>query len=198
MRQAKTVEIPEDRTITEEEYRKLSSHAYKSSVWYITTYNKNSYQTREKLLKKGYIKDSVIVLKNDSTQYEVNIIDEIIEKLFDYYILDDDAYVDSFIRNSLSRGIGLSSIRVKLLNNGIPQDMIERFFVDYENDTRVDEALDKSAYKIINSSSFRKLDFFKRKEKIVRSLVSKGFALSDIFEWVEEHHGDISDEERTI
>lgn len=194
MKKAKTVEIPENRTIDFETYIKLNDHAYKSSLFYVTTYNKNSYQIREKLIQKGYIQDTIIVQYKDGHTEEYNIIDDTLDKLKDQLILDDYQYVKSFLQNGLDSGKSLQSLKNKLFINKIPSEMIDQILDSDE--IRIDESygLDKEASKIVRSSSFYKLDKYKKQQKLLRTLVNKGFKMDEVYAWINDNSDIIDDE----
>lgn len=190
MKTAKKVEIP-DEPITFEAYTKLIRHGHNSAQWYAMNYNRNSYQIREKLLQKGYPSDDVQYLKRDGSVTSGNLIDEIIQQVKDELIVDDEASLESIISNQYRAGKGLSVIKTKLYRAGYSKDEIERGLEEYDKHYDLEEdnwdALCKSANKIVISSSYRKLDGFKAKQKLVRSLVSKGFNMSDIYSWINEN-----------
>lgn len=190
MKKAKQVDFPQDRPLTFEEYNDLSKHAYNSALWYVTNYNKNSYQIRTKLYDKGYLKDEVPVVKNDEKTYH-NIVEETITKLKDFSYINDESYVESAIYSGLRKGKSISSIRTKLFQTGLPKDLIDKGMEEFSEETQTemeDDALDKAASKIVNSYSFTKItDPFKAKQKIVQSLATKGFPMGKIFEWIDEN-----------
>lgn len=193
MKKARTVEIPDNRTVDFATYMKLNDHAYQSALFYATNYNKNSYQIKEKLLLKGYINDDLTVTYKDGRTETYNIIEETIAKLKEQYILDDEEYVLNTLQNGLDNGKSLQKLKSKLISSKIPVDMINKAIEEIE----IDESygLDKEANKIIRSSTFQKMDKYKRQQKMVRTLASKGFKIPEIYEWMNENIDIIEDEE---
>lgn len=193
MKKARTVTIPDDRRVDFKTYTKLNDHAYKSALYYATTYNKNTYQIREKLYDKGYVQDEVIVVYKDGHEERYNIVDETIDKLVAQYISDDYQYTVDFLNNGISSGKSVQSLKTKLVMNKIPPDMISEAIESGDVETDDSYGLDKQAHKIVNSSSFDKLDRFKRQQKLLRSLSSKGFSIPEIYEWMNDHSDDIDE-----
>lgn len=187
MKKAKTVSIPDNRIVDFETYMKLNDHAYKSSLFYVTTYNKNSFQIKEKLLEKGYVNAPIVVSYKDGHTEEYNIIEDTIERLVRQHIIDDEQYVINFIQNGLDSGKSLSSLKNKLYMNKIPTDMVTKILDSGYIAIDETDGLDRQATKITNSSSFYKLDKYKKQQKLLRSLATKGFKVSDIYQWIEDN-----------
>lgn len=187
MKKAKTVEIPLNKTVDFKTYMQLNDHAYKSALFYVTTYNKNSYQIREKLIQKGYIEEDITVTYKDGNTETYNIIDDTLDKLTQQYLLDDYQYTVNVLQNGVDAGKSVQNLKSKLLQNKIPIEMINEALDS--NDVELDEAygLDKLATKTTNSSSFQKLDKYKKQQKLVRTLVSKGFSMGEVYDWIKEH-----------
>lgn len=187
MRKAKTVNIPDDRILDEKTYQELSDHAYKSASWYISAYNKNSYEIKEKLLQKGFIDDDIIVNSSFGETSYHNIIEETFKKLTDNYMLDDMEYVKEFIQSGINSGKSLNALKTKLRNKKIPYQMIEEALEDTSLDTDEADGLDRQASIISRSGSFQRLDEFKKKQTLMRRLVSKGFDMGDIYSWIDDN-----------
>jgi len=187
MKKARTVEIPDNRTVDFKTYMKLNDHAYKSALFYATNYNKNSFQIREKLLQKGYIKEDITITYNNGNTENHNIIEENIQKLTEQYILDDYQYVVSFIQNGIDSGKSLQTLKNKLFMNKVPQRLIEQVIESEDVEINESYGLDKEASKIARSSSFAKLDKYKKQQKLVRTLVGKGFNMGEVYDWINEN-----------
>lgn len=185
MKKARVIELPENRTIDEKTYEEYSEHAYKSASWYITAYNKNSFEIKEKLMNKGYIDDDVIVQHSKGEITHHNFIEETFQKLADNHMLNDDMdYVKEFIQNGVNNGRSVNAMKTKLRNKKIPYDMITEALEDDSLDLDEEYGLDKQASIIVRSGSFQRLDGFKKKQKLVRRLLSKGFDMGDIYSWI--------------
>lgn len=189
MKKALKVEIPDDRALTSEEYEKLKSHAYNSATWYATNYSKTSGQIKQKLYDKGYPRDELEVEDRNKEKFWVNIVDETVERLIELSFINDESYVNSAFSSGLRSGKSVSSIKTKLFQAGISQEMmddalyeVEKLDEDFEND-----ALDKTASKLLLSRAYTKLEYWDRKNKLVKTLLTKRFPLPSVLEWVEEH-----------
>lgn len=187
MKKARTIHIPDNRVIDEKTYQEYSDHAYKSASWYITAYNKNSFEIKDKLIQKGYIDDDVIVKHNNKQQTLHNMIEETLQKLKDNYMLDDLEYIKEFIQSGINNNKSLNSLKTKLRNKKIPYVLIEKALEDSSLELDETDGLDRQASIIIRSGSFQKLDDFNKKQKLVRRLVSKGFDMGDIYSWIDDN-----------
>lgn len=196
MKKARQVEIPTDRELTEDEYIDLSSHAHKSSLWYVSTYVKNSHQVREKLNRKGYPNEDVCVKSKDGTIRDVNLIDDALKELIDMGMLDDVRYIDDIYSSGRNSGKSIGAIRLNLIRSGLPSDfvsehldaLVEENEANDDDDESVEhELLDRAANKVIASSRFENMDQYKKRQTLVKKLATKGFAMGDIFAWMDEH-----------
>lgn len=187
MKKARTIAIPDDRVINQKQYQEYSDHAYKSASWYITAYSKNSFEIKEKLLQKGYLDEEITVKHNTGETTHHNMIDETFKKLSDNYMLDDMEYIKEFIQTGINNGRSLNNLKTKLRNKKIPYQMIEDALQDDSLDLDEEYGLDKQASIIVRSGSFQRLDDFKKKQKLVRSLVTKGFDMGDVYSWIDSN-----------
>ena len=196
MKKARQVEVPTDRELTEDEYIDLSSHAHKSSLWYVSTYVKNSHQVREKLNRKGYPNENVCVKAKDGTIRDVNLIDDALKELIDMGMLDDVRYIDDIYSSGRNSGKSIGAIRLNLIRSGLPSDfvsehldaLVEENEANDDDDESVEhELLDRAANKVIASSRFENMDQYKKRQTLVKKLAAKGFSMGDIFAWMDEH-----------
>lgn len=187
MKKARVIEIPDDLTITGKQYQEYTEHAYKSASWYVAAYNKNSFEIREKLLNKGYIDDQVTVKHDNGETTYHNLIEETFKKLSENHMLDDMEYVKEFIQNGINNGRSLNALKTKLRNKKIPYQMIEDALQDDSLDLDEEYGLNKQASIIVRSGSFQRLDEFKKKQKLVRSLATKGFDMGEVYSWINEN-----------
>jgi regulatory protein len=132
----------------------LARHSYYSDV------------LREKLAKKG------VGTKED--------VDKVIAKLKKYKFINDKEYVRVYIKDQLVRKPqGIKLLKQKLFQKGIKGDFVEKELALYE--PREVEfakiALEKKA-RLIDPS----LSLNKRKEKLFRFLVGRGFSVGVIME----------------
>lgn len=191
MRKAKKVEIPENHTVKQEEYTKLYKHAKTSALWYVTNYNKNSQQIKQKLYDKGYPKTPLKIIKKDQTTTQENIVEKIIEYLEKYGYINDEDYVKNTLDNQLRTGKSITQAKTKLFQSGLNKEFYEPIIekeIKQQNTTYNEtESLDKAANKITNKTSFKKLNSFKAQQKLVQNLATKGFPFEQIYEWIENN-----------
>lgn len=189
MKKARKVEIPDDRALTVGELEDLKSHAWNSSIWYASNYIKTTGQIKQKLYDKGYPRDEVEVINDDGSTTWVNIVEETVERLVEYSYVDDAAYVSSALRSGIRSGKSLSSLKTKLFQAGIDKNLIEEGIAEIseEDESFEDEALHKTASKLITSRTYLKLEHSDRRNKLVKTLLTKGFQLSAVLEWADEH-----------
>lgn len=189
MKKAKIIEIPLDRPLTYDEYEKLSKHAINSAIWNVTHYSRNTFQIRDKLKNKGYTTENIAFINKDGNQEDTNIIDNTISHLINNNIIDDERLAEDYVYNSAMAGKSISSIRTKMMQRMFPMDIIDNSidkFLEEYSDTD-SEALIRAAEKIVRVNSFKKLDEYKKKNKLIRMLVSKGFSFNEVLDWISEH-----------
>lgn len=196
MKQARQIEIPENRSLTWEEYLDFSGHAVNSSMWYASNYTRNSNQIREKLYAKGYPKGEVEVdLPEGGTEFK-DMVEDTVERLVEGLLIDDRQYATSVINSQLSRGLGISRIRSALIAKKVDPQLAQDLLDTLDLEDQTNEAIDRAAKKVVRSSAFLKLEpGWPRQQKLTQQLASKGFSFSDISEW-RDNNEDAMGEER--
>lgn len=157
--------IHEDNDITEEdiEYFKKKDEpqlAFQYIVFYVGEAIKPEKRVREKLREKGYSNESI---------------DLAIEKAKNYGFIDDVQYAEEYIEMSaIPRGYGEFKIRQNLIQKGINRDIIDEKLSDLYSEKQKYS----SAYKIAEKKYERVKDLspFKARQKVVQTLISKGFS----------------------
>lgn len=103
----------------------------------------------------------------------------VLEECMQKGYLDDQAWVESFIRSHMRRKCGPDAIKLKLLHKRIPLSLIESALHSLDSTESRQEriqALLQSRYKN------RNLCDFNERQKTISALVRKGFGLDDIYE----------------
>lgn len=184
---ARTVVIPEDRPLTLEEFIDLRDHAYNSAFWNVTHYARTEKQVVDKLLSKGYVEDEVAYLNEDGERRSQDIIEWVLEELKEREFLGDEDYMERFISSKLSQGWGMSRIRMEALRKGVDRDVIDAIVEQLDFSEEEDDALGRELERALRSSAVqRDGDPYKRSQKVVQSLMRKGFSYGDIREKMEE------------
>lgn len=184
MKQAKRVEIPEDRTLTTKEFSRLRDHAVNSASFYALDRGLNSAQIREKLLRKGYIEDDVEYTASDGSQHRFNFIDFALGEVVDRGFVDEEAVAERIVSRCLARGAGVGAIRQAFWVGKVPADVAESVLskLEVEGQDEVNEALQTALRRAKNSFSYRKHEGDTRAQEgyLRKSLMTKGFGWDDI------------------
>ena len=111
-------------------------------------------------------------------EVQSEIIDDVIEKLLEVELLDDEKYTHHFIESQIDAGKkGVRRIRMDLVNKGVSKNIIDDCLAevgtDFEGDVIMNE-IGKCWMKHANRTDFE------RKGKIVQTLMRKGFGYDDI------------------
>lgn len=108
--------------------------------------------------------------------------DEEIEEVINYFVqknfLDDELYTKTYIEYALrQKPQGIYSIKQKIKQKGLPSDLVEKVLEEIEIDEEeyAKEAAEKKA-----STLSIDLDPQKKKEKLYRFLLSRGFRVDII------------------
>lgn len=187
MKKARQIEIPEDRSLTWDEYTDFNSHAVKSSSWYASNYTRNSQQIRDKLYNKGYPKGEVPVLLQDGTTVYKDMVEDTVVQMIDWLLIDDRQYATSVINAQISRGVGISKVKSMLSQKGVDRELAEELLEELDLDDKVSDAVDKAAERVLRSSAYLKLgEGWPRQQRLTQQLLSKGFSFDDISRWKEK------------
>lgn len=132
-----------------------------------------SYEVRTKLkekLKKYYAEE---LFDEELINREI---EETIQKGIKNHLIDDESYLNEYIKNKFNLGWGISKIKQKLWIKGVPSEVINEYLVnidvDFENKClEICEKKLKSLDKIT--------DKYKKKQKLIQYSLSKGFSYNE-------------------
>jgi len=143
-----------------------------------------SKKTIEKLLNKAYFylylrqrseKEMYEYLKKKVKTYHATEedVEEVMKKLRLQKYLNDDAFVDSYVRHQTAiKPKGEYALRLELLKKGISETKINSYFEQTDLD---EKALAKEALAKV-WSRYKNLDFIKRKKRGIDFLSRRGFS----------------------
>jgi len=182
-KKAKKVEIPTDRVLTLKEWDEFFTHGKNSAIYSVQNYSRNSNQIRQKLYDKGYPREDVMAETTDGKR-PVNFVEEIIQHLENWHLLDDDGFAEDIISSKLNQGYGPRKIEAELYNKKVDSDTIKRLLEEIEEDD-IQDALELAVDIVTRKSSYYNIsDPYKKRQKLSQSLVARGFNYSDIAEVV--------------
>jgi regulatory protein len=108
--------------------------------------------------------------------------DKIIDELRSLGYLNDNEWIEGFIRNQTNKKIGPKAIYQKLKAKGLPDESIEHFLENYvspeKQQTQI-QLLLQTRYKS------RNLNDYHQKQKVIASLLRKGFDFEQVREVLE-------------
>lgn len=187
MKKARTVDIDTTSPIPYGEAVLLLDHAFNSGVWYATNTGKSSGQIRKKLLDKGYPNHPIQTITVSGEISTIDFIEETLSHLQESGILDDFTKARSFAKLKIASGVSLQRVSLLLRVKLFPEPIIEKVVQEFQEDDSIHEGLVRAAERIVNTSSFQKLDSFKQRQKLIRGLMSKGSSYGDIADIVDEY-----------
>ena len=104
--------------------------------------------------------------------------DFIIEFLQDEGFINDERYCRSFVKGKLNlKKWGVNKIKLSLITKGIDREIIDEVLSEIDQDSYKEELVSLLKNKKINES-----DPYKRKAKLIRYAVGKGYSLSMVME----------------
>ena len=131
-----------------------------------------NYQDRCK--KEIYSKLNSLELDDDNDK------NFIIDFLQDEGFINDERYCRLYVKSKLNvKKWGVNKIKLSLISKGIDKDIIDNVLSEIDEDSYKDELVNLLKNKKINET-----DPYKRKAKMVRYAVSKGYSLSLVLELV--------------
>lgn len=184
MKKARQIVIPEDRALTYEEFDDYRNHALNSSLWYATEYTRSEKQVTDKLLAKGYTLEDVEYKNRAGETKYFNIIDYVINELKEGLVLNDEAYARALINRYADSRRGASYIKQKLGEKGVDPELADELLSEMKDEEQVIEAIDSLAERYMNSSAYTRVeDKYKRRQKLITHLISRGYSFDDINLW---------------
>ena len=129
------------------------------------------YQDRCK--KEIFTKLNTLELADDDRDF-------IIEFLKDEGFINDERYCRSFVKGKLNlKKWGVNKIKLSLIAKGVDREIIDEVISEIDQDSYKEELVNLLKNKKINES-----DPYKRKAKLIRYAVGKGYSLSMVMEIV--------------
>ncbi len=102
----------------------------------------------------------------------------IIDFLQDEGFINDERYCRLYVKSKLNiKKWGVNKIKMSLINKGVDKEIIDNILSEIDEDIYKEELVNLLKNKKINET-----DPYKRKAKLVRYAVSKGYSLSDVLE----------------
>ena len=121
-----------------------------------------------------------IFTKLDTFELDDNDRDFIIDFLQDEGFINDERYCRSYVKSKLSlKKWGINKIKLSLITKGIDREIIDEVLSEIDQDSYKEELVNLLKNKKINED-----DPYKRKAKLIRYAVGKGYSLSMVMEIV--------------
>ncbi len=121
-----------------------------------------------------------IFTKLDTFELDDNDRDFIIDFLQDEGFINDERYCRSFVKGKMNlKKWGVNKIKLSLITKGIDREIIDNVISEIDQDSYKEELVNLLKNKKINED-----DPYKRKAKLIRYAVGKGYSLSMVMEIV--------------
>ncbi len=184
MKKAREIVIPEDRPLTSEEFNDFKAHALKSSMWYASEYVRSERQIKDKLIAKGYVEGEVDYVDKAGESHSFDILEYVLQELRDGLVINDDAYARGLIRRYSGSRRGSRYISQKLREKGVDPEVASALLEELKDEDEVVEAIDSLVERYIYSSAYTRVEGdFKKRQKLVSHLISRGYSFDDISLW---------------
>lgn len=119
-----------------------------------------------------------IFTKLDTFELDDNDRDFIVTFLNDEGFINDERYCRSFVKGKLNlKKWGVNKIKLSLIAKGIDREIIDDILSEIDKDSYKEELVNLLKNKKINED-----DPYKRKAKLIRYAVSKGYSISEVME----------------
>lgn len=116
-------------------------------------------------------------------KYEDENIEEIIRYLKENGYINDEIYIDKYIKNIMKlKNCSINEIKIDLMRRGVDEDLIEKYITP-----ELEEFEEKSA-KILASKKLKANE----KEKVKKYLLNKGFSYSNVSKAI-DNYDDLDD-----
>ncbi|MCF7874104.1 MAG: RecX family transcriptional regulator [Candidatus Omnitrophica bacterium] len=114
-------------------------------------------------------------------EVSLSVIKKVIDYLKDCNYIDDQEFVESYLRSSLAKGWGPIKVNVKLKKFGISAKLRKQAVEQLEEKSQglIDQLIEQKISSL--KSSKPNLEEKKIKEKTIRFLATRGFYYKDIF-----------------
>ncbi|MDO4940205.1 MAG: RecX family transcriptional regulator [Erysipelotrichaceae bacterium] len=157
---------------------------------YVSAYN----SCLRKLSIKDYSKKQLYDYLKTKFKLDVNQIDNILNKLIQYNLIDDNRYCINRINYLNSSLYSYKNIKAKLLKEGITEDIINtNLSLDKDNELNKAIQLANKYIRTINNKSF-----YAKKQSIMNKLVSNGYNYDIVNDVVDKLEFTIDNEEELL
>lgn len=130
---------------------------------------------QERCKKEIYAKLSSFELNNDDMNF-------IVEFLQEEGFINDKRYCRSYVKSKLNlKKWGVNKIRLSLFEKGINKEIIDNVISEIDKDSYKEELLN-----LLKNKKIDETDPYKRKAKLIRYAVSKGYSLNEVMETVDK------------
>lgn len=137
-----------------------------------------AYQYALNLLSRKSYTTAQVYKKLEAREYETDIVQEVLKRLVDVGLLNDEQYTISYINHQAIMGKkGPNKIKQELLQKGIAERLINQYLNVYEEEEQVEHAI-KIANQLVRTN--RKYGPHFIKQKVSQHLMTKGFSRSVI------------------
>lgn len=151
---------------TDKQLEKLERRAMNSSLWFLGKSPQTTQMIIDRLKKK---------------QIPEDIIERTVDKLVEAKWLNDELFAENFIYSKRKYDkLGVSSIRMKLMQKGISRDISDKLLADIEDEDLYDTALILAEKKM--RSVRREPDKQKQIQKVAAFLAGRGYSPSIIYD----------------
>lgn len=188
-KKAKQVDVP-DRVLSYEEFTALRNHAVSSATWQAENYLRSAGDILDCLHRKGYPNESVEYYSKDKSDIlSCDIADEVVNHLVEKRVIDEKEFASDKILSMIYSGKSVNHIRQKMRQKRFRDDVIETCINEHlkNNPEYNNKSLNRHIEIMTRSPSFTRLDPVKRKDRLIRSMSSKGFSVSDTLSWIGSH-----------
>lgn len=128
---------------------------------------------QERCKKEIFTKLDTFELDDDDRDFIINFLKE-------EGFINDERYCRSFVKGKLNlKKWGVNKIKLSLITKGIDREIIDEVLSEIDKDSYKEELVNLLKNKKINED-----DPYKRKAKLVRYAVSKGYSINDVMEIV--------------
>ncbi len=121
-----------------------------------------------------------IFTKLDTFELDDNDRDFIIGFLKEEGFINDERYCRSFVKGKLNlKKWGVNKIKLSLITKGVDREIIDEVLSEIDQDSYREELI-----KLLENKKINESDPYKRKAKLIRYAVGKGYSLSMVMEVV--------------
>ena len=188
-KKARHVNVP-DRVLSYDEFTALWDHAVNSATWQAENYLRSAGDILDCLHRKGYPNESVEYYSKDKSDIlSCDIADEVVNHLVEKRVIDEKEFASDKILSMIYSGKSINHIRQKMRQKRFRDDVIETCINEHlkNNPEYNNKSLNRYIEIMTRSPSFTRLDPVKRKDRLIRSMSSKGFSVSDTLSWIGSH-----------